>query len=73
MTTQFPFCLGQNVGEGLHAAVELLTLVVLGLGILMQLKWRGLDSFVRHTRSMLKASTAGIRMYFFFRIHIFRI
>jgi len=45
-----------GINEGVHATVELFTLGVLGISIVMQLKWLGWQKFVKHKRSMMKIS-----------------
>ncbi|KAA0186914.1 hypothetical protein HAZT_HAZT008947 [Hyalella azteca] len=44
----------KDLNAGIHATVELFALGVLGISIVLQLKWRGWRNFSKHTRSMIK-------------------
>ncbi|XP_066986561.1 two pore channel protein 1-like isoform X2 [Macrobrachium rosenbergii] len=43
-----------DVPVGVHASIELFGLFLLGISIVMQLRWLGFRTFIRHKRSMVK-------------------
>ncbi|XP_076034429.1 two pore calcium channel protein 1-like isoform X2 [Oratosquilla oratoria] len=47
----------QHVPVGVHGSIELFGLAILGISILMQLRWLGWRTFIRHKRSVVKTST----------------
>ncbi|XP_068220529.1 two pore channel protein 1-like isoform X2 [Palaemon carinicauda] len=44
----------KNVPVGVHASIELFGLFLLGISIVMQYRWLGLRTFIKHKRSMVK-------------------
>ncbi len=45
---------------GVHASIEAIGLVIVGLETFMKIRWQGVATFVRHKRSMIKASILAI-------------
>ncbi|KAK7069934.1 Two pore calcium channel protein 1 [Halocaridina rubra] len=43
-----------DVPVGVHASIELFGLFILGISIVMQLRWLGLRTFIKHKRSLAK-------------------